>query len=197
MKIIYRCLILVLGIGISSLSTYRSCAATPQNSTAALSDEQVKVYGDFIDFFIKANFDSLLDKTFPLDLSGVDKDAACMRGLQLEDTHGPIVMHSLGPNVLRGHPIPLVDEQEESAILKQKDANAVIPGGLTKDPGILALSEIAFDKSHRFAVMKYVFLCGSHCNSGAILVLEKQGLRWIGKTRRPCSFTINHKNPLR
>ena len=62
----------------------------------------------------------------------------------------------------------------------QRDAS-----GMMADLGVLALSEIAFDETHHFAVMRYAFICGSHCNSGAILVLEKVGSRWTATTRAP------------
>lgn len=198
------CKFLLLGIGVVSLASYRSWAGTSQPDKAPLTSEQLQVYGDFIESFSKMNFKSVSNRTFPLDLSSVGKDAACLQGLQLESTdESRKAVHSLSPEVLRGHPIHLIGEQEESAILKQRDADVAAHGadsttdasGMTKDPGVLALSEIAFDKSHHFAVLKYVFLCGSHCNSGAILVLEKVGARWTGTTRRPCSFAVNRDNP--
>ena len=48
---------------------------------------------------------------------------------------------------------------------------------------------------HHFAVLKYVFLCGSRCNSAAILVLEKVDPQWTTQNRRPCSFAMNRDNP--
>jgi hypothetical protein len=202
MKRVYS--FLLLGIGLVSLASYRSWAGASQPDKVPLTSEQLQVYGDFIESLSKTNFKSLSNRTFPLDLSSVGKDAACMQGLQLGGAdESRSTVHSLSPDVLRGHPIHLISEQEESAILKQRDADAASHGGdsakdasgMTKDPGVLALSEIAFDKSHHFAVLKYVFLCGSHCNSGAVLVLEKVGAGWTGTTRRPCSFVMNRDNP--
>lgn len=195
---------LLLGIGLVSLVSYRAWAGTSQPDKPPLTSEQLQVYGDFIESFSKMNFKFLSNRTFPLDLSSVGKHAACLQGLQFEGTEeSSKAVHSLGPEVLRGHSIHLIGEQEESAILKQRDAAVAAHGadstkdasGMTKDHGVLALSEIAFDKSHHFAVLKYVFLCGSHCNSGAILVLEEVGSRWTSTTRRPCSFAVNRDNP--
>jgi hypothetical protein len=202
MKRFYK--FLLLGIGLASVASYRSWAGAPQPSKAPLTSEQLQVYGDFIESFRKMKFKFLSNKILPLDLSSLGKDAPCLQGLQLEGTDEPSkAVHLLGPEVLRGHSIHMVGEQEESAILKQRDADMATHGpdstkdasGMTKDPGVLALSEIVFDKSHHFAVLKYVFLCGSRCNSGAILVLEKVGSQWTGTTRRPCSFAVNHDNP--
>lgn len=193
---------LLVGSGVVSLASYRPL--TGASREVPLTSEQLQVYGDFVESFSKTNFKFLSNKTFPLDLSSVGENAACLQGLQLEGAdESRSTVHSLSPEVLRGHSIHLVGEQEESAILKQRDADAAAHGGnstkdasgMAKDPGVLALSEIAFDKSHHFAVLKYVFLCGSHCNSGAVLVLEKVGSRWTGTTRRPCSFAVNRDNP--
>jgi hypothetical protein len=151
----------------------------------------------------KSNFRFLSSRTFPFDLSGVQKDAACLRGLQFEDTEESTqTLHSLGAEVLRGRSIRLVDAQEEPAILKEQDAYVAAHGAdsmvdasdMTKNPGVLALSEIIFDESHRFAVLKSVFLCGTHCSSATVLVLEKSGSRWTAK-RRPCSGEVNPRNP--
>ncbi len=130
-------------------------------------------------------------------MSSVGKDSPCLQGIQLDGAaESSKSVHLLNQELLRGQPIHLVSEQEESSLLKQRDAKPeTADTNGAKDQGILALSEIAFDKSHRFAVLKYVFLCGSHCNSGAILVLEKVGSQWTGTTRRPCSFVLNNENP--
>lgn len=191
--------LLLVGIGIVGLIAYRSRASNSQPNEAVLNAEQLQVYGDFIESFSKTNFKFLSNRTFPLDLSGIGKDAACLQGVQLEG-QSRMKIHSISSEVLRGRAIHLVGEQEESTILKQRDAaahgdSAETHSGMTKDPGVLALSEIAFDKSHHFAVLKYLFLCGSHCNSGAVLVLEKVESSWTATTRRPCSFAVNRDNP--
>ncbi len=193
----------LFGIGLVSLAACRSSAAPPRQSEGALTSERLQVYADFIESFSKTNFKSLSNRTFPLDLSGVDKYAACLQGLKLEGSEDARkTVHLLGPEVLRGKTIRRVEAQEEGPILKQRDSDTTMrrtgPGkdaSATTDPGILTLSEIVFDKSHHFAVLKYVFLCGSRCNSGAILALEKVGSQWTGTTRRPCSFVLNQDNP--
>ena len=194
-----------LGIVLIMLLSCRSSASDAHSSETTLNSEQLHVYADFIQSFSKTNFKFLSNETFPLDLSSLAKDAACLRGFQLDETKELSKRgHSLGPDVLRGASIHLIGQREELAILKQRDAEVVAHGvnsmmnasGMIKDPGVLALSEIAFDKSHHLAVLKYVFLCGSHCNSGVVLVLEEVGSRWTAATRRPCSVAINGENPL-
>ena len=202
MKTSYKSLAMVFGF--AGLVSYQSFAGAPQFNKAPLTPKQLQVYGYLIDSLSKTNFKSFSDSTFPLDLSAVGKDAPCLQGIQLEDTkESSNVIHQLEPELLRGHSIHLVDPEQELAILKNRDAYVASRGsdstmetsGMMKDPGVLALSEIAFDKSGDFAVLKYVFLCGLRCNSGAVLVLEKVGPQWSGKSRRACAFAINRDNP--
>jgi hypothetical protein len=201
-KKLYKLALLVFGL--TSLGLHGSSIRAYQDKQDALDSERLLVYQDLIASFSKMKFKFLSNRTFSLDLRGIDKNAPCLEGLQLDSVgESNKATHLLDREVLRGNSIQLVSEQEELAVLKQRDASAAISDTepkkdesiTTKDPGVLALSEIAFDKSHRFAVAKYVFLCGSHCNSGAILVLEKVESQWVGTTRRPCSFAVNRDNP--
>jgi hypothetical protein len=178
----------------------RPSAAQQELSKSSLTGEELQVYGDFVDSMSKAHFSFLSDKTFPLDLSNLPKESACLRGIKLEDAEAAGKRnHALGPQVLRSNVIRLVNAQQESAILRQRDADAVNlkrdASGMMADLGVLALSEIAFDKTHHFAVIRYVFICGSHCNSGAIVVLEKAGTQWTGTIRRPCKFMPTQADP--
>lgn len=60
---------------------------------------------------------------------------------------------------------------------------------VTKDKSYyVALSEIAFDTKHQFAVLKYLFVCGQRCVSGATLVMEKMDGKWAVNSRRPCAM---------
>lgn len=197
--------LLLSAVWVIAISVFPSLAAAHSNGSSSLTPEQVQVYADFIDSFSQTGFRVLLNRTFPLSLSVVAKDAACLQGVHLE-TAGKSGEggHLLGPEVLRNHSIRIIGEQDESAILKQQEKGAAAVStnsggngsGTPKNPGILALSGILFDTSHHFAVIKYAFLCGIHCNSGGILVLEKVENRWSVK-RRPCdgSVFINATNP--
>lgn len=44
--------------------------------------------------------------------------------------------------------------------------------------GLFTLSEIAFDKEHRRAVVSYSFVCGMLCGHGNTMVLKKLGQNW-------------------
>lgn len=177
-----------------------SLATQQELSNSSLTAEELQVYGDFVESTSKGHFSFLSDRTFPLDLSKLPKKSVCLRGVEIEGAEATgKANHALGPEVLRSTTIRLVNAQRESAILRQRDADGANlqkdATGMMADLGVLALSEIAFDKTHHFAVIRYVFICGSHCNSGAILVLEKVGSRWTGTTRRPCKFVPTQDDP--
>lgn len=74
--------ILIIAVAVSGCRSNEMSApqAVQQtaSSNAALTAEQVGVYADFIDSFIKTKFRSLSRRTFPLNLSGIAKDAACL-----------------------------------------------------------------------------------------------------------------------
>jgi len=54
--------------------------------------------------------------------------------------------------------------------------------------GLLQLSEIAFDKSRRYAVLQFSFRCGGLCGHGGTLVFEKTNGRW--QSKQTCSRWI-------
>jgi hypothetical protein len=58
------------------------------------------------------------------------------------------------------------------------------------DGGWLCLSEIAFDKEHRFALVAYRYICGFLCGNGATVVLENVGGEWKAADR-VCSRWIS------
>lgn len=198
MKTLYT----LAGVGLLFLVFYGSSAYTITSHSAqgSLTEEQQQIYGDFIESLIKTNFSFISKSTFPLRLSSLGDHPACLEGLKFDTAdESSISTHDLDRQVLRRAPqIRFVGKNEQLSILQQRDEAAHRGNGhFEKDPGVLALSEIKLDTDHHFAVVKYVFLCGVHCNSGAILVLEKSGSRWIGTTRRPCSFVVNSESPLR
>jgi hypothetical protein len=60
--------------------------------------------------------------------------------------------------------------------------------------GLFSMSEIAFDKSHRHAVVAYRFWCGALCGNGRTLVFEKAGNEWKN-TERKCGGWISEMRP--
>jgi hypothetical protein len=197
------CKLLFLVIGFTGVASYQPFAGASQPNSRQLSSEQAQVYSDFLDRFSKVNFKFMSNRTFSFDLSNVKKDAACLKGLQFERTEeSSTTVHLLDAKILRGRSVPIIGDQEESAILKRRDVEMAShkadsktePSGTATDVGVLALSELVFDKSRQFAVLRYILLCGTHCNSGAILVLEKIESHWT-PVRHACSVTMNQGKP--
>lgn len=58
------------------------------------------------------------------------------------------------------------------------------------DSGLLTLSEIVFDKRHKFAVMDFSFHCGMLRGHGGMVVLQQVGGRWR-PTRRRCGAWVS------
>ncbi len=162
-----------------------------------LSPEQARVYQDFIQSLSKLSIRFVSKRTFPFDLSSVPKDAQCIAGLRFKDSRNQRKTHNLSRAELPKSQMRFVDERGEAAILQGMDSRkSTHVSEPASDPGVLAVSEIVFDETRHFAVLKYALLCGVHCNSGAILVLEKTESGWIGTTRRPCSFSpMNQSDP--
>ena len=167
-----------------------------------LTSEKLKVYGDFLDAFSSLHFSRLANQTAPFLPADLPQGSACAQGIDLEDqsnARGPL--HRFGPEITKGRELFLVDPSEQAKLLQTtevalkrdttKENTAKLAETLASDYGFVALSEIIFDKSHHFAVLKYLYFCGSHCKHGGTLVMEKVGSSWTAKTRRPCTMIVN------
>jgi hypothetical protein len=175
-----------------------AAAAYPAGTKDQLSTEQASAYRHFMQSLTKMNIRFVSRRTFSFDLSSVPNKAPCLRGLQFEHAnHRKERTHALTAAELPNPSMRLVDEPGEAAILQQMDSRKSSgQSEQASDPGVLALSEVIFDETHHFAILKYALLCGVHCNSSAILVLEKTELGWTGTSRRPCSFgPLNQPDP--
>jgi hypothetical protein len=178
-------------------------SAKPELSIATLSAEKLEVYGDFLDTFSSLHFGRLANQTAPLILSDVPQGSPCIEGIDLEDQEeARRILHRIAPGITEGRNLILVDPIEQARILEQKESESVRSDASKEDKlktvenissqyGFLTLSEIAFDKKHQFAVVKYLYFCGSHCKHGGTLVMEKVGTSWSAKTRRPCTMIVN------
>lgn len=165
-------------------------------SSSPLTDEQLNVYGGFLDKFVGLHIKNLSSFTMPLDFNGFPKGRPCLSGMELENSPDVLnTSHTFGPEITKGRELNLVDPVEQTELLKQRDmASANQPkraGQSGDDLNFLILSEIAFDTTHRFAVVKYLRVCGEHCDSGATLVMEKVDGHWTTSSRRPCAMFVN------
>lgn len=206
--------VLQLAVGVVSVTAQPSwCNPEPQE--APLTPELLQIYGDYFEWVLNVRHQRrqleasgeptrtfFSNRTFPLDLS---RDArysgGCLQGIQFESTAESRRVHLLSPEVLRRHSeIRLVDLQKGLAILRKEEAEGVLHTyphgelGFAENPGITAVSGVAFDKSHHFAVFKYKhfqsgFQEGSYCSDEVVVVLVKVGTRWTETAARGCEGT--------
>lgn len=178
--------------------------AQPQLADAPLDAEQVRVYRDFLDIFSALHFRRLANQTAPFVPADLPPGSPCVDGIVLQDqSSARRILHRFSADILNGRDLQLVDPIEQARILEQKEAEAKSHGEKSKeelvkiteriasDYGFLALSEIAFDQTKKFAVLKYLYFCGSRCKHGGTLVMEKVGSSWTANTRKPCTTVIH------
>ena len=168
----------------------------PDYSGPPLTEEQLSVYRGFLDEFSALHVKNLSKLTLPLDFNGFPEGRPCLTGIELEKSPDALkIAHVFGPEITNGRELKLVDPLEQTKLLKQRDTSSANQPKQAAQSGndlnFLIFSEIAFDTKHRFAVVKYLLVCGEHCDSGATLVMEKVDGHWTTSSRRPCAQFVN------
>jgi hypothetical protein len=147
----------------------------PVLQLSRLSEDQVEVYRAFLDRFSSLHFRNLASQTIPFDFEGFPEGRPCLNGIKLDNPSESLrTPHTLGPEITKG-----------------KELRLIYPPQHSSSSQYVALSEIAFDTSRQFAVLKYLFVCGQHCLSGATLVMEKMHGKWSVSSRRPCAMFVS------
>jgi hypothetical protein len=175
----------------------------PAKSTTPLSADEIAVYkAVFLTY--GGDKDAGLNvsaKTYPLDPSasttGFDQPE-CLNGVRLDNlstvSHS---YHDLPPEVLPSKAMRIVDPKTQARIVHSNDpSNTIRKGEPVKEAvegafttGLFSVSEIAFDKEHHFAAVRYSFWCGSLCGNGSTLVFEKIHGEW--KKIRNCGGWVS------
>jgi hypothetical protein len=175
-----------------------ACGAQSKHSFSGppLAEEQLDVYRSFLDKFSALHVKNLSKITLPLDFNGFPEGRPCLAGIALENSSdAPKLAHVFGPEITDGRQLKLVEPLEQTKLLKQRDAASANQSKQAAQNGnglnFLIFSEIAFDTKHTFAVLKYLLVCGEHCDSGATLVMEKVDGHWTTNSRRPCAQFVN------
>jgi hypothetical protein len=155
----------------------------PSVSSAPLTDDQMAVYRVFLNAYgnggPKTKF-NLARRSTPLVL----KDEVwngCLKGITLVNLKAAqATVHDFGNTGTIAWPesVALVDPKAHWAQVAKGSAS-----------GLLTLSEIAFDRDHRYAVMAYGFTCGGLCGEGGTLVFEKRDGEWK-RLDRGCTFWV-------
>jgi hypothetical protein len=155
----------------------------PVRNTGALSSDEIAIYRSLMSRWSSGERVKVSSKTFPLELDRID--CACFNGM---DTDAVLAAsHSyryLTRDVLPGKYARLVDPDSDASPIRDPEEGMrkgeSIQAAVDKafDSGLLSLSQIAFDKEHRHAVVSYEFYCGSLCGSGLTVIFEKVGGEW-------------------
>lgn len=118
-----------------------------------------------------------------------------MKNIELTDlADARQTVHLISVDISKGRPVKLIDRNKHKVDDPGKNINkgdsvehAVTQGFKS---GVLSVSEITFDRAHRFAVFKYGFYCGSRCGQGGTVVFEKEGDKWK-RSKRSCFSWIS------
>jgi hypothetical protein len=175
-----------------------SAQTKPVHSPAPLTEEQLNVYQAFLDKLGPTlHIRNLANATTPFDFVGFPEGRPCLSGIELENLSEPLgAVHAFGPEIAKGRELNLVETHEQLKLFRKRDgASENQPGQATQDKNALnfvIFSEIAFDKKHQFAVLKWILVSGDHSDAGATLVMEKVDGRWTLKPRGACAMFVNN-----
>jgi hypothetical protein len=176
----------------------------PIRNTTPLSTDEVAIYRAVLQRWV-ANDRSPLNvsaRTFPLKDASVSSgifDCECLKGMQVDGLLSAFhSFHNLTPDILPGKDMRLVDARKQAIFVASNDPDKSIGKGKSVEDavkgafatGLLSVSEIAFDREHRRALVSYSFWCGSLCGNGATLVFEKVNGEWKS-TDRMCGGWIS------
>jgi len=183
------------------ISTMSLCQEEPKPtiSSDSLTPEQIAIYRVVLESYRKGDkgMMNLADRTDPLQRTEGSSDQSCMNGIRLSDS---TVIHRISNAAVLGPGLVLVDPDRQQEQIDKNDPQNLMKRAiddhqkvtdkeledtikLAFETGVFTLSEIAFDRSHRQAVVAYSFVCGGLCGSGGTLLLQKVGQRWRIKQR--------------
>ncbi len=157
----------------------RSATHAEQNP---LSAEQIEVYKAFLSSYTNGSKSSNLNianRTVPLDLSDAGN---CLEGIKVESNDlAYSIIHEFDSQSILPANATLVDSKKQMAKVKENDPGRTMQQGDSVEhavesafaSGLLTLSEVAFDKTHRYAGMNFSFGCGGLCGHGGIVILQK------------------------
>jgi hypothetical protein len=176
----------------------------PTKSTKPLTPDEIGIYKVVLAHYSskEAGMLNVSIRTFPLDpesdRNGRSK-GGCLQDMELENlTSASRTFHELTPDVLSGKNMKLVDPKKHAQVVRSNDPDKTMRHGKSVESavasafatGLFSMSEIAFDKERRHAVVSYIFWCGFLCGNGSTLVFEKTGQEWR-RTNRDCGGWIS------
>ena len=168
-----------------------------------MSNDEIAIYRVVLQHWVEGSQGALnvSVQTYPLEILSSESyvDCRCLRDIDPESlltvSHS---LHILTADVLPLRNMRLVDPRGLTIAIRRSDPHQLMREGKSAESavaaafanGVFALSEIAFDKAHRHAIVSYGFYCGSLCGSGITLVFEKVGDEWK-RTKIECGGWIS------
>jgi hypothetical protein len=177
----------------------------PVISNEPLTAEELTVYSVVLKNYRKddASPMNLANRTDLFRSEEDSSDQACINGIQ---GMPPSVVHRISNATTLGPGLVLVDPDQQQEQIEKNDPQHLMKSAIDDhqnvtdrelddtikrafETGLFTLSEIAFDKEHRRAVVAYSFACGGLCGSGGTLVLRRTGQTW--KVTKHCGGWIS------
>jgi hypothetical protein len=185
----------------TTLSVLTFFAALAPAQDTPLTNEQVAVYRAFLLSYTNgaSGAVNLANRTTPRDLSNSANFEGCLKGIKLE-IPSPLQSesHPFNAELVDDNKVRLVDPKAQAAIVKSNDPEGKIFSGTPVEDavraafasGLMTLSNIAFDKAHRYAILTFDFSCGSLCGHFGTVVMQKTRGEWK-RTKRNCGGGVS------
>jgi len=164
----------------------------PPQSIGRLTSDEIEIYRAVLGQWVAEDHAPLNVslQTYPLETRSSSGSAIPCKCLSNIDPMSLFAasrsVHILNRDVLPLRSMRLLDFSEQTTTIQKHDPANLIRDGKSVDiavaegfgSGVFSLSEIAFDKVHRHAIVSYGFQCGMLCGSGLTIVFEKVGNGW-------------------
>jgi hypothetical protein len=177
----------------------RSPDQKPVRSTNPLSSDDVAIYKGILEQWNSGSSGLLNVSNRTYTIERELSDCGCLTGIELRSiTDAVDSFHALTRDQLGGKNIRLVDADKQAVIVRSNDPGKSIRGNKSAETavngafsaGLFSMSEVAFDKEHRRALVSYSFVCGSLCGSGGTWLFEKVDGVWK-KADRVCGGWVS------
>jgi hypothetical protein len=172
----------------------------PVVRTSPVTTEELHVYRALLNLLNSqpaTQVKNLVSQTSPFDISHVPAGSVCLQGIEFENlSQSSRTVHSFSTEIAKGMALNLVEPAEQAKFLQERDSASprqkrADDSAKASESGLLVVSEIAFDKTHQFAVLNYVFFGGSRFKYETTRVLEKVSGEWTTPVRRVCTVSVN------
>jgi hypothetical protein len=195
-RALVRCLLAAIAVAYPSISFTSS---KPTKDSAPLSADEIASYQAILSKHTAKHATPLNVANTTVPFVADTSTSGCLKGITLDDllaaSHS---FNQLTEEVVSRINAKLVNPKKHSKIARANDPSRTIREGKPVEDavrdafvtGLFSMSEIAFDKEHRYAVVSYSFWCGRLCGQGATVVVERINGVWR-EANRDCGNWIS------